>query len=171
MGRVPARAGVRKRNRVGRFRTVARAYRNYATRDHIDHCRVHTAAMVGYDWGALQDLIAVLVVRREQVRGLIEDFRKSSPDPFPTWENRDALSPGPGPRDREWTRLLTIHPPTAVDSLEDRDTTIDADRRQVSGTAGSSSAGRRRSRPRSISALSHIHCLFTVWFGGGIDNP
>jgi hypothetical protein len=47
------------------------------------------------DADALESLIAQLMVRRERVRELIEDFRKSTRHPFPKWKQLSAVSHQP----------------------------------------------------------------------------
>jgi hypothetical protein len=47
------------------------------------------------DWDQMGRLVETLIRRRERVRELIEDFRKSSRNPFPNWRQATALSDQP----------------------------------------------------------------------------
>jgi len=45
------------------------------------------------DWDALQELVAKLIVRRSRVRQLIDEFRRSTRNPFPNWKAAEQESP------------------------------------------------------------------------------
>ena len=84
--------GVYARNEVYAGVTGWESFEPWMTRvEELEPTRIYEAAgqvppeWYGNDWEALEKLVAQLIKRRGRVRELVEEFRKSSREPFPGW--------------------------------------------------------------------------------------